>query len=136
MSVDAKRCRHETAAQVAKSVELVLAEEHGCLRTATAMDPVNQALRRIGAPYDSLAAPLDTLLADIAVIEHNTTDIASNAPALTPTSPSPSEPLAAMSPAHHPVQSYLGALLNTNEGRHAPSVGLQSSVRKWPLYLQ
>ena len=47
-----------------------------------------------------------------------------------PTSPSPSEPPAAMSHAHHPIPSYLGALLNTNKGGHTPSVWTAKQHKK------
>ncbi len=71
---------------------------------------VNPALLRVQAACESLAAPLNALLADIKAIVHD-------APALTKTTLL--KPPAMLSPSPCPTSSYLGAVLNTNGGGHA-----------------
>jgi hypothetical protein len=103
------RHRHGAVA----SEDLATAEECGHHETATGLhiattptEPpahVDVALRRVQAACESLAAPLDALLADIKAIMHD-------APAF-PKTTSPKPP-AMLSPSPCPTSSYLGAVLN------------------------
>jgi hypothetical protein len=114
---NARHCHGAVASE-----DLATAEECGHHETAAGLhiatmptEPpahVNVALRRFQAACESLAAPLDAVLADIKAIMHN-------APA-SPKTTSPKPP-AMLSPFTHPTSSYLDAVLNTNGGGHASS---------------
>ena len=102
-------------------MELAFAKEHSRLKTTSAPPaPTHEVFHCIQAAYNLLSAPLDTLPAKIAAIDHKDADITYNTPSPTPTSPS--EPPVMTTPAQHPVPSYLGAVLNTNSREHATPV--------------
>ncbi len=123
-----ERCRHDASARAAASAELALAKERHChkmaAQTATTAKvaeqemlaerslanterrhappaSVTEAIRRVQAACDSLAAPLDALLAKIEALAHNATTL----PVL----------LAMLSP-HHRPKSYVDAVLTTMGG--------------------
>ncbi len=100
--------RHKMAAQTATTAKAAAQEMLAEANTERRHAPpasVTEAIRRVQAACDSLAAPLDALLAKIEALAHD-------APPPTTTSPV----LPAMSSPHHRPKSYVDAVLTTMEG--------------------
>jgi hypothetical protein len=103
-----ERRRHEMAAQtatMAKAAAQEMSAEADTERWHALLASVTEAIQRVQAACDSLAAPLDALLAEIEALAHD-------APPPTTTSPV----LPAMSSPHHRPKSYVDAVLTTMGG--------------------